>query len=112
MVHSGAQRRELKVDWTDLQYLVRHHGQSEIDDDTEGCGWRFPKTINRPRVVHFCGQKPHIHNWRAYSRAFTIARLEHFRETKSDVGAWLAVFVEEINILMDKVKRKIMGLTR
>ena len=112
LVHSLGQRKLRKVGWADLQYAVRHHGQQEIDADTHGCGWYFPKFINRPRAVHFCGQKPYLHNWRAYSKAFTIARLEHYRKTKSEIRTWLAVFVEEINILMDKVKRKIMGLTR
>jgi hypothetical protein len=107
MVHSGAQRGEIKVDWTDLQYLVRHHGQEEIDRDTAGCAWQFPKTIARPRVVHFCGQKPYMHNWRAYSRAFTIARLEHYRKTRGELGAWLAVLNEERKILQKRVEGKI-----
>jgi hypothetical protein len=107
MVHSGAQKGEMKVDWSDLQYLVRHHGQEEIDRDTAGCGWRFPKNIKRPRAVHFCGQKPHMHNWRAYSRAFTIARLEHYRKTRGELGAWLAVINEERKVMQSRLKRKV-----
>jgi len=107
MVHSGAQRRELKVDRADLQYLVRHHGQEEIDRDTAGCGWLFPKSIKRPRAVHLCGQKPYMHNWRAYSRAFTIARLEHYRKIHGELGVWLAVLNEERKILQKKVEGKI-----
>jgi hypothetical protein len=112
MVHSGAQRGELKVDWTDLQYLVRHHGQSEIDEDTEGCGWRFPKSIKQPRVAHFCGQKPYLHNWRAYSRAFTIARLEHYRKTRSEIAAWAAIMNEERKILQKRVGGKVKKILK
>ncbi len=107
LVHSLGQRRQRKVGCSDLQYLVRHHGREEINQDTEGCGWRFPKNIKRPRVVHFCGQKPHLHNWRAYSLAFTIARLEHYRRTRSELGAWMAVLNEERKILQKRVEGKI-----
>ena len=107
LVHSLGQRKQRKIAMSDLQYLVRHHGQGEIDRDTAGCGWRFPKTIHRPRVVHFCGQKPYMHNWRAYSRAFTIARLEHYRKTRAELGAWLAVLSEERKILQKRVEGKI-----
>jgi hypothetical protein len=103
MVHAGAQKGALRVDWTDLQYLVRHHGTGEIEKDTAGCGWRFPGKISRPRIAHFPGQKPLISNRRAYSRAFTIARLEHHRRTRSEAGAWLAVWKEEIAVLWKKV---------
>jgi len=107
LVHSLDQRMQRKVGWADLQYAVRHHGRAEIDRDTAGCGWRFPKNIKRPRAVHFCGQKPHMHNWRAYSRAFTIARLEHYRKTRGELGAWLAVLNEERKILQKRVEGKI-----
>jgi hypothetical protein len=110
MVHSGNQTGKLKVGWSDLQYLVRHHGQTEIDHDTRGCGWRFPANIQRPRTVHFCGQKPYLHNWRAYSKAFTIARLEHYRKTRGEVGAWASVLDEEKRIISNKISRKISKL--
>ncbi|MCP9888697.1 hypothetical protein KBY96_12270 [Cyanobium sp. ATX 6A2] len=103
MVHSAAQRGVRRVDWADLQYLVRHHGTREIEIDTEDCGWRFPRQISRPRVAHFPGQKPLILNHRAYSRAFTIARLEHYRRTRSEIGAWWAVWREEIVVLCKRV---------
>jgi lipopolysaccharide biosynthesis glycosyltransferase len=86
LVHSLAQRGGRKVAMSDLQYLVRHHGQKEIDQDTNGCRWRFPANIKRHRAVHFCGQKPYMHNRRAYSKAFTIARLEHYRKTRGEIG--------------------------
>jgi hypothetical protein len=112
MVHSGAQRGELKADWTDLQYNVRHHGQAEIDQDAKGCGWRFPANIQRPRAVHFCGQKPYIHNWRAYSKAFTIARLEHYRRGRREAAAWSAVLNEERQLVTKKLLEKFGSLLR
>jgi hypothetical protein len=110
MVHSGNQTGKLKVDWADLQYLVRHHGLEEIHKDTEVCGWNLPMEIKRPRVVHLCGQKPLIFNWKAYSKAFTIARLEHYRKTRGEVGAWAAVLYEESRILLNKTSRKIFKI--
>ena len=104
LVHSLAQRKQRKVIMSDLQYHVGHHGQREIDIDTSGSGWRFPVRISRPRVCHFCGQKPLLHNWRAYSRAFTIARLEHHRIKKSQIGAWLAVLREEFQVILKKLR--------
>jgi hypothetical protein len=110
LVHSGAQRGTLRVDWSDLQYAVRHHGREEIDCDTEGYGWRLPTRISRPRVAHFPGQKPHVLNWKHYSRAFTIARLEHHRRTKSEFGAWRAVLAEEWPIYRGKLGRRLSSL--
>lgn len=107
MVHSAAQRGAMRVSWTDLQYGPRHHGREEIDRDTAGCGWRWPERIARPRVAHFAGQKPHVLNWRAYSRAFTIARLEHHRRHHGELGAWGAVLAEEWPIYRDKVQRQL-----
>lgn len=107
LVHSLGQRGQRKVAMSDLQYSVRHHGQTEIDHDTKGCGWRFPANIQRPRAVHFCGQKPYMHNWRAYSKAFTIARLEHYRKTRGELGAWVAVLDEERKVLQKRLGGKL-----
>jgi len=106
LIHSGAQRGEMNVVCSDLQYLTRHHGRIEIDKDTSSCGWKFPEHINRPRTAHFCGQKPYIFNWRAYSRAFTIARLEHHRHRHSNLVAWLLVLQEEAHVYWGKLKRR------
>lgn len=102
LVHSLGQRDQRKVAMSDMQYLIAHHGQQEIDRDTKGCGWRFPRNVKRPRAVHFCGQKPYMHNWRAYSKAFTIARLEHYRKMRGEFGSWAAVLNEERIILLKK----------
>ena len=112
MVHSYGQLGKIKVGCADLQYLTRHHGRGEIDKDSESCGWKFPSCIARPRVVHFCGQKPYLHNWRAYSKAFTIARLEHYRKAHGELGAWIAIIMEEFSIITSKVTRKLVRLIR
>jgi hypothetical protein len=104
LVHSLGQRKQRKIEMTDLQYNVGHHGQREIDLDTRDSGWRFPVRISRPRVCHFCGQKPLIHNRHAYSRAFTVARLEHHRRKKSNFGAWLTVWLEEFQVICKKLR--------
>jgi hypothetical protein len=107
LVHSLGQRKQRKIGISDLQYSVGHHGQAEIDADTLGCGWRFPSLINRPRTVHFCGQKPYFHNWRAYSRAFTIARLAHARKQGGEIGAWIAILKDEARVLGSKLSKRL-----
>jgi hypothetical protein len=107
LVHSLGQRGQRKVAMSDLQYSVRHVGRTEIDHDTRGSGWRFPESVKRPRAVHFCGQKPYMHNWRAYSKAFTIARLEHYRKTRGELGAWAAVLSEERKMLQKRLGGKV-----
>ena len=104
LVYSMAQRGQLKVAMTDLQHIGGHHGLDELKQDCVSSNWHFPKTIRRPRVVHFCGRKPLVFDWQAYSRPFTIARLEHHRRRRSNLGAWLALMNEETRVLIGKVK--------
>jgi hypothetical protein len=104
VVYAMAQRSELNVAMADLQHIGSHHGIDELKEDCANSNWHFPKTIRRPRVAHFCGRKPFVFDWQAYSRPFTIARLEHYRRRRSNLGAWLAVMSEEARILLGKVK--------
>jgi hypothetical protein len=107
LVHSKSQSSLINVVRSDLQYLTRHVGREEIDRDTLACGWRLPKVISRPRVVHFCGQKPLILNWRGYSWPFTLARVEHYRKKHIEIGAWLLVYREEVRELFKKVRSRL-----
>jgi hypothetical protein len=107
MVHSGAQRGTLRAARTDLQHIWMHHGREEIDADCAGAGWRFPATIRRPRVLHFCGRKPLLSSRGAYSRPFTMARLEHHRRRHGEVGAWAEVLKEEAGVIAKKLGRRI-----
>ena len=104
LVHAGAKRGTMKVGCSDLQYLPRHHGREEITKDTSSCGWSFPEHVTRPRAVHLCGQKPHMLNWRGYSHAFTIARLEHYRRNHSTIVAWVKVWTEEILVVFARLR--------
>jgi hypothetical protein len=61
-------------------------------------------------VAHFCGRKPFLSDHRAYSRPFTIARLEHHRRHYGELGAWRAVLNEERQMLASKVKRRLWNL--
>jgi len=54
--------------------------------------------------ARFCGRKPFLFDWQAYSRPFTIARLEHYRQRRSNLGAWLAIMNQEARVLLGKVK--------
>ena len=107
IVHAKAQRGELKTDSTDLQHVWGHHGKQELIEDCLGSGWHFPKKIRRPRVAHFCWRKPFLFDRKAYSRPFTIARLEHHRRHHGNLGAWLAVLNEERRIVSSKLMRRL-----
>lgn len=102
LVHAMAQRNELKIAMSHLQHISEHHGLDELKEDCWDSGWHFPNTIRRPRVAHFCGRKPYLFERHAYSRPFTIARLEHHRRHKSDWSAWLAVFSEDFGVARKK----------
>jgi hypothetical protein len=107
LVYAAAQQGKLKTALADLQHIPEHHGTVEFERDCAGAGWHFPKEIRRPRVGHFCGHKPFLFDRRAYSRPFTIARLEHHRRHYGDLGAWLAVLNEERRVLTGKVRRRL-----
>jgi hypothetical protein len=110
LVHSMAQRKQLRVALSDLQHIDKHHGVDELKQDCASRDWHFPKAIRRPRVAHFCGRKPFLFDWHAYSRPFTIARLEHHRRYHSESEAWLAVFNEDRHVLAEKIRRRLWGL--
>jgi hypothetical protein len=105
-VHSMTQRGEIKSIMSNLQDIWGHHGKEELMKDCIGAGWHFPKEICRPRVAHFCGRKPFLFDRHAYSRPFTIARLEHYRRQRGEVGAWLAVLNDERHVLAGKLRRR------
>jgi hypothetical protein len=107
LVHSMAQRGDLKTTVSNLQHIPDHHGKEELMKDCVGAGWHFPKAIRGPRVAHFCGRKPFLFDQHAYSRPFTIARLEHHRHRHGELGAWLAVLNEERHVLAGKFQRRL-----
>ncbi len=106
-VHSMTQRGEIKTVMSNLQHIWGHHGKQELVQDCRGAGWHFPETIERPRIAHFCGRKPFLFDRKAYSRPFTIARLEHHRRRHGELGAWSAVLKDERRILANKVKARL-----
>jgi hypothetical protein len=112
IVHSKTQRGEIKSDSTDLQHVWVHHGKEELVEDCIGAGWNFPPKIARPRIAHFCGRKPLLHDTKAFSQPFTIARLTHQRTHHSELGSWMAILREEIRIIIKKAVRKVAITTR
>ena len=109
-VHSMAQRGEVRVAMSDLQHIWAHHGKAELVQDCRDAGWHFPKTIGRPRIAHFCGRKPFLFDHKAYSRPFTIARLEHHRARHGELEAWFRVLQEDGRTLFRRVKQRIQNL--
>jgi hypothetical protein len=107
LVHAKTQRGDLKVASADLQHIWAHDGKRELEEDCARAAWKFPAPIRRPRVAHFCGRKPFLFDPKAYSRPFTIARLEHHRRQHGNIGAWLAVLNEERRVLAGKVKKRL-----
>jgi len=105
-VHSMTQRGEISSAMTNLPDIWGHHGKEELMKDCSGAGWHFPTEIRRPRVAHFCGRKPFLFDRHAYSRPFTIARLEHHRRQHGELGAWLEVLSEERRVLSGKFQRR------
>jgi hypothetical protein len=112
LVHAMTQRKEITTAMSDLQHIWGHHGKRELVQDCHGAGWHFPKRIPRPRVAHFCGRKPLLLDQQAYSRPFTIARLEHHRRHRGELGAWLALLNEDRRVLAGKLKRRAKRLVR
>jgi len=112
LVHAMAQRNQLQIAVSDLQHIGVHHGIDELKQDCADSNWHFPKVIRRPRVAHFCGRKPFLFDRQAYSRPFTIARLEHHRHRKSDWAAWLALFGEDFYVMGKKLSRRLRSMVR
>jgi hypothetical protein len=106
-VHSMTQRGEINSAMSNLQDAWGHHGVDELKEDCADSNWHFPKRIRRPRVAHFCGRKPFLFDRHAYSLPFAIARLEHHRRRRSNLGAWLAILNEEARVLLGKVKGRV-----
>jgi hypothetical protein len=107
LVHAMAQRSELRIAMSNLQHIWGHHGKEELIEDCVGTDWHFPTEIRRPRVGHFCGRKPFLFDRKAYSRPFTIARLEHHRRNRPDWAAWLALLREELGVTSRKFRQRL-----
>lgn len=111
LVHAMAQRRKLTVAMSDLQHIGGHQGLTELKSDCADSDWHFPKTTLRPRATTFAGVN-RLFDRQAYSRPFTIARLEHHRCQPSELGAWVAVLNEEARVLAGKLQRRFQRAAR
>ena len=106
LVQSMTQRGQIKSAVTDLQHVWGYHGKGELMKDCNSAGWHFPTEIRRARVAPVCGRKPFLFDPIAYSRPFTIARLEHHRRHHGQLGAWLAVLNEERHMVAGRLQRR------
>jgi hypothetical protein len=112
LVYSLHQRGLLKIAVSDLQDMWASNGKEGLVADCESAGWRFPKTVMRPRVAHFCGRKPFLYDLKSYSRPFTIARLEHYRNVYGEgflgsLRSWMKILAEEWQVLKPRLFRKL-----
>jgi hypothetical protein len=109
MVLAKSQRNEIKMTWSDLQW-VRSCDHEGLISDSGGAGWNLPKKVGKPMVLHFCGRKPYTFARNCYTRPFTVARLEHHRRKHSNWRAWLVIIIEDGKTLWIKVISKIKRL--
>ncbi len=112
LVHAMARRGELKIAISDLQDMWIHNGKEELAADCRGAGWHFPDDIRRPRIAHFCGRKPNTFDRKSYSRPFTIARLEHYRASSGNIGAWAHLLAEELGQVSSKIRSRTARLLK
>jgi lipopolysaccharide biosynthesis glycosyltransferase len=113
LVLAKSQRGEIKTERTNLQW-TRSWGHAELDNDCSKAGWALPNEPAKPMILHFCGRKPFVFDFKSYSRPFTIARLAHYRRNHSMVGALFVIFLEDTRVYTKrgwpKIKR-ILGLS-
>lgn len=111
LVHSKAQRDELRIDSSDLQQIWAHHGRTELQRDCRGTWLEWPNNIRRPRVAHFCYRKPYLYDLKSYSHPFTIARVDHYRRSgKSQKAAFARVVSEDAMNLLGRAKQKLLRI--
>ena len=103
LVLAKSQRGEIKAERTNLQW-TKSWGHAELDKDCSQAGWAFPNEPAKPMILHFCGRKPFVFDFKSYSRPFTIARLEHHRRHHRLLVAWIHIFLEDMFILQGKLK--------
>jgi hypothetical protein len=112
MVFSSQQRGELKVSISNRQYIVPDHPRMEVVQEFGGGVDLPPKQALQANVVHFCGIKPLIQNWKAYHSLFTAFRLLHYRNVYGAgffgrLRSWLKILCEEIQIIKPRFSRKL-----
>jgi hypothetical protein len=112
MVMKAVAQSRLKREVKDLQYLVPDHTANESARRYAEVCANFQGLPIAQEVVHFCGQKPLIQNWRAYSALFTAFRLLHYRNVYGAgffgwLRSWLKILAEEWQILKPRLSRKL-----
>jgi len=117
LVHSLSQKREIKVDSSDLQHIWSHHGAGELNQDLRAASrsnneaWVLPSFIERPRVAHFCGKKPNLLDKDYYSLPFSIARVTHYRQSGLNLPlSLLYILLEDLSVYGKKGFRKLKRL--
>lgn len=79
LVFSLSQSSQLTLGIQDLQWIPIHKGIEETVKELGIRGYMLPSDVEKPHVLHFCGKKPYVYDYRSYSRPFTLCRLQHYR---------------------------------
>jgi hypothetical protein len=116
MVFSSLQRGELTLRVCNRQYIVPDFSKEYSKAKFGEFSRLPPRFCSYPEIAHFCGQKPMIQNWRAYSALFTAFRLLHYRNVYGkgffgSLRSWLKILAEEWQILKPRLFRK-LGIKR
>ena len=106
LILAKGQRGEIKTTRSDLQW-TRSWGHAELDKDCAQSGWKFPEGLENTRILHFCGRKPFVFDFKSYSRPFTIARLAHYQRSHGILGAWFCILLKDANTLRGKIAGKL-----
>ncbi len=112
LVFSKQQHGTLHVGRRDLQWIPEHGGIKETRLRFPSSLSTLPTTVPNVSILHFCGQKPHVHRLGAYSRNFTAARIHHYRRSLNKSGwfAIAAILREECLLIQERARRKISKL--
>jgi hypothetical protein len=117
LVFKSADRGILKYSVQDLQYIPVDHKLKTTKELFPVSINNLPETVEKKTVIHFCGYKPLIQNeiinqGKVYFLPFTYFRLAHYRRAYrtnflSLILAWGRIFIEEFQIVLLRISRKI-----
>lgn len=114
-VFNESDHGRLRYSVEDLQYIPVDHSRKSSEARFQCRLLEPPVEVDAPTVIHFCGRKPLLQNWNAYSRPFTAFRLQHYRRLFGDsplgtARAWMRIFSEEVTVLKPRLRRKLARL--
>jgi len=115
MVMKAHRENKIKLDVANLQYIVVDHAkQLTVDKFHVSDVLKNSAKVTDPTLIHFCGEKPLLQYSSHYSEVFTAFRLAYYKKKYgisflSLILPWGKIFIEELQVALPKIKRKIHG---